>query len=113
MDLRTVCAPNTCKKASLCEGDSFLGTLASPVDTLRAIAQRSLGMTVRAYWGLSRACHQEMLPGTPWSMAHPQHALRLRRMTHQVKHKGKTQLVKAHKAASALAVDQGDGIFPC
>jgi hypothetical protein len=26
MDLRTVCAPNTCKKASLCEGHSFLGT---------------------------------------------------------------------------------------
>jgi hypothetical protein len=35
---------------------------------------------------LIRACHQEILPGTSWSIAQLQHALRLRIITNQVEH---------------------------
>jgi hypothetical protein len=39
-------------------------------------SENSLGIAVLAYWLLIRACHQEIRPGTSWSMAQLQHALR-------------------------------------
>ena len=38
-------------------------------------------MAVLAYLLLIRACHQEILPGTSWSIAQLQHAFRLRIIT--------------------------------
>jgi hypothetical protein len=61
--------------------------------------ENSFGMAVLAYLLLIRACHQEILPGTSWSMAQLQHALRLRIITNQVEHNVKTRLTKARKAA--------------
>src|SRR5262244_1969334 len=46
--------------------------------------ENSFGMAVLAYLLLIRACHQEMLPGTSWSIAQLQHAFRLRIMMKQV-----------------------------
>jgi hypothetical protein len=54
---------------------------------------------VLAYLLLIRACHQEILPGTSWSIAQLQHALRLRIITNQVEHNVKTRLTKARKVA--------------
>jgi hypothetical protein len=61
--------------------------------------EKSFGIAVLAYLLLIRACHQEMLPGTSWSIAQLQHAFRLRIMTNQVEHNVKTRLSKARKAA--------------
>ena len=61
--------------------------------------ENSLGIAVLAYWLLIRACHQEILPRTSWSIAQLQHALRLRIITNQVEHNVKTRLTKALKAA--------------
>jgi len=61
--------------------------------------EKSFGMAVLAYLLLIRACHQEILPGTSWSIAQLQHALRLRIITNQVAHNVKMRLTKARKAA--------------
>lgn len=61
--------------------------------------ENSFGIAVLAYVLLIRACHQEILPGTSWSIAHLQHAFRLRIITTQVEHDVKTRLAKAHTAA--------------
>jgi hypothetical protein len=61
--------------------------------------EKSFGIAVLAYLLLIRACHQEMLPGTSWSIAQLQHAFRLRIMTNQVEHNVKTRLAKARKVA--------------
>jgi len=61
--------------------------------------EKSFGMAVLAYLLLIRACHQEILPGTSWSIAQLQHALRLRIITNQVEHNVKTRLTKARKVA--------------
>jgi Transposase DDE domain len=61
--------------------------------------EKSFGIAVLAYLLLIRACHQEMLPGTPWSLGQLQHALRLRIITNQVEHNVKTRLTKVRKAA--------------
>jgi len=61
--------------------------------------EQSFGIAVLAYVLLSRACHQEILPGTSWSLAQLQHALRLRIITNQVEHNVKTRLTKARKVA--------------
>ena len=61
--------------------------------------EKSFGIAVLAYLLLIRACHQEILPGTSWSIAQLQHALRLRIITNQVEHNVKTRLTKAHKVA--------------
>jgi hypothetical protein len=61
--------------------------------------EKSFGIAVLAYLLLIRACHQEILPGTSWSIAQLQHALRLRIITNQVEHNVKTRLTKARKAA--------------
>ena len=55
--------------------------------------------TLLAYLLLIRACHQEILPGTSWSIAQLQHAFRLRIITNQVEHNVKTRLTKARKVA--------------
>ena len=52
-----------------------------------------------AYLVLIRVCHQEIVPGTSWSIAQLQHAFRLRVITNQVEHNVKTRLEKARKAA--------------
>jgi Transposase DDE domain len=67
--------------------------------------ENSFGIAVLAYLLLMRACHQEILPGTSWSIAQLQHALRLRIITNQVEHNVKTRLTKARKAAYYLALD--------
>lgn len=61
--------------------------------------EKSFGIAVLAYLLLIRACHQEILPGTSWSIAQLQHTFRLRIITNQVEHKVKTQLTKARKVA--------------
>jgi hypothetical protein len=61
--------------------------------------EKSFGIAVLAYLLLIRACHQEMLPGTSWSIAQLQHAFRLRIMTNQVEHNVTTRLAKARKVA--------------
>jgi hypothetical protein len=61
--------------------------------------EKSFGIAVLAYVLLIRACHQEMLPGTSWSMAQLQHALRLRIITNQVEHHVKTRRTKARNVA--------------
>jgi hypothetical protein len=61
--------------------------------------ETSFGIAVLAYLLLIRACHQEILPGTSWSIAQLQHALRLRIITNQVEHNVKSLLTKARKAA--------------
>ena len=61
--------------------------------------ENSFGIAVLAYLLLIRACHQEILPGTSWSIAQLQHALRLRIITNQVEHNVKTRLTKARNAA--------------
>ena len=65
--------------------------------------ETACGLAVLAYWRLIRVGHEEMLPGTSWSVAQLQHALRLRILTHQVEHNVKTRLPKVRKAASCLA----------
>jgi len=61
--------------------------------------ENSFGIAVLAYLLLIRACHQEILPGTSWSIAQLQHVLRLRIITNQVEQNVKTRLTKARKAA--------------
>jgi len=61
--------------------------------------ENSFGIAVLAYLLLIRACHQEILPGTSWSIAQLQHVLRLRIITKQVEQNVKTRLTKARKAA--------------
>ena len=61
--------------------------------------EKSFGIAVLAYLLLIRACHQEILPGTSWSIAQLQYALRLRIITNQVAHNVKTQLTKVRKVA--------------
>ena len=61
--------------------------------------EKSFGIAVLAYLLLIRVCHQEMLPGTSWSIAQLQHAFRLRIMTNQVEHNVTTRLAKARKVA--------------
>jgi Transposase DDE domain len=61
--------------------------------------EKSFGIAVLAYLLLIRVCHQEILPGTSWSIAQLQHALRLRIITNQVEHNVKVRLTKVRKAA--------------
>jgi hypothetical protein len=61
--------------------------------------EKSFGIAVLAYVLLIRACHQEILPGTSWSIAQLQHAFRLRIIANQVEHNVKTRLTKARKVA--------------
>jgi hypothetical protein len=61
--------------------------------------EKSFGIAVLAYVLLIRACHQEIRPGTSWSIAQLQHAFRLRIITNQVEHNVKTRLTKARKVA--------------
>jgi Transposase DDE domain len=61
--------------------------------------EKSFGIGVLAYLFLIRVGHQEILPGTSWSIGQLQHALRLRIITNQVEHNVKTRLTKVRKAA--------------
>jgi hypothetical protein len=56
-------------------------------------------MAVLADLLLIRACQQERLPGTSWSVSQVQHAFRLRVITNQVEHNVKTRPAKSRKAA--------------
>ena len=76
-----------------------LGLGAHQVSGEEGRIEKSFGIAVLAYLLLIRACHQEMLPGTSWSIAQLQYAFRLRIMTNQVEHNVKTRLAKARKVA--------------
>jgi DDE family transposase len=76
-----------------------LGLGEHQVSTEEGRIEKSFGIAVLAYLLLIRACHQEILPGTSWSIAQLQHALRLRVITNQVEHNVKTRLTKVRKAA--------------
>jgi hypothetical protein len=78
---------------------SDLGLGAHQVRGEEGRIEKSFGIAVLAYLLLIRACHQEILPGTSWSIAQLQHALRLRLITNQVEHNVKTRLTKARKVA--------------
>jgi predicted metal-binding protein len=58
-----------------------------------------VGITVLAYLFVLRACHNEIVPGKPWSIFQLQHALQLQAMTNQVEHKIKVKMAKTRKAA--------------
>ena len=76
-----------------------LGLGEHQVSTEEQRIEKSFGLAVLAYLLLIRACHQEILPGTSWSIAQLQHAFRLRIITNQVEHNVKMRLTKARKAA--------------
>ena len=76
-----------------------LGLGAHQVSGEEGRIEKSFGIAVLAYLFLIRACHQEILPGTSWSIAQLQHALRLRSITNQVEHNVKTRLTKTRKVA--------------
>lgn len=76
-----------------------LGLGEHQVSTEEGRIEKSFGIAVLAYRLLIRACHQEILPGTSWSIAQLQHAFRLRLITNQVEHNVKTRLPKARKVA--------------
>jgi hypothetical protein len=76
-----------------------LGLGAHQVSREEGRIEKSFGIAVLAYLLLIRACHQEILPGTSWSIAQLQHAFRLRIITNPVEHNVKTRLAKARKAA--------------
>ena len=76
-----------------------LGLGEHQVSTEEQRIEKSFGIAVLAYLLLIRACHQEILPGTSWSIAQLQHAFRLRIITNQVEHNVKMRLTKARKAA--------------
>jgi hypothetical protein len=59
----------------------------------------SFGVAVLVYVLLIRACHQEILSGTSWSIAQLQHTLRLRIITNQVESSMKARLTKARNVA--------------
>ena len=61
--------------------------------------EKSCGIAVLAYLLLIRACHQEIRPGTSWSVSQLQHAFRLRVITNQVEHNVRTRLQKVRKVA--------------
>src|SRR3989449_11707627 len=76
-----------------------LGLGEHQVSTEEQRIEKSFGIAVLAYLLLIRVCHQEILPGTSWSIAQLQHALRLRSITNQVEHNVKTRLTKTRKVA--------------
>ena len=76
-----------------------LGLGEHQVSTEEGRIEKSFGLAVLAYLLLIRACHQEILPGTSWSIAQLQHAFRLRLITNQGEHNVKTRLTKARKVA--------------
>ena len=76
-----------------------LGLGEHQVSTEEQRIEKSFGIAVLAYLLLIRVCHQEILPGTSWSIAQLQYAFRLRIITNQVEHNVKTQLTKARKVA--------------
>jgi hypothetical protein len=76
-----------------------LGLGAHQVSGEEGRIEKSFGIAILAYLLLIRACHQEILPGTSWSIAQLQHALRLRIITNQVEHNVKTRLTKVRKVA--------------
>ena len=76
-----------------------LGLGAHQVSREERRIEKSFGIAVLAYLLLIRACHEEILPGTSWSIAQLQHALRLRIITNQVEHNVKTRLPKVRKVA--------------
>jgi hypothetical protein len=76
-----------------------LGLGAHQVSGEEGRIEKSFGIAVLASLLLIRACHQEIRPGTSWSIAQLQHALRLRIITNQVEHNVKTRLTKARKVA--------------
>ena len=61
--------------------------------------EKSFGIAVMAYLFLIRVCRHELRPGQSWSVAHLQHAFRLRIITHQVAHNVKTKSGKPRKTA--------------
>jgi hypothetical protein len=76
-----------------------LGLGAHQVSREEGRIEKSFGIALLAYLLLIRACHQEILPGTSWSIAHLQYALRLRIITNQVEYNVKTKRPKVRKAA--------------
>lgn len=93
------------------ERKTDLGRGAHQVSPAEGRLAKACGIAVLASLLLIRACHQERLPGTSWSIAQLQHAFRVRLMTHQVEHHVKTRLTKARQVASSLALDQRDVVF--
>jgi hypothetical protein len=79
-----------------------LGLGAHQVSREERRIEKSFGIAVLAYVLLIRACHAEILPGTSWSIAQLQHALRWRIITNQVEHKVNTRLPKVRKVANVL-----------
>jgi hypothetical protein len=76
-----------------------LGLGEHQVSTEAGRIERSFGIAILAYLLLVRVCHQGILPGTSWSIAQLQHALRLRIITNQVEHSVKARLTKVRKVA--------------
>src|SRR5262245_17873308 len=62
-------------------------------------SEKSVGIAVLAYLFVLRVCHDEIVPGKPWSILQLQHTLRLQVMTNQVEHKVKVKMGKTRKVA--------------
>ena len=69
------------------------------VSTEEGRIERAFGIAILAYLLLIRTCHQEIPPGTSWSIAQLQHAFRLRMITNQVEHNVKTSLTRTRTVA--------------
>jgi hypothetical protein len=91
------CSQNSPESSRELKTDLGLG--AHQVSGEEGRIENSFGIAVLAYLLLIRACHQAILPGTSWSIAQLQHALRLRIITKQVEHNVKRRLTKARKVA--------------
>jgi hypothetical protein len=76
-----------------------LGLGAHQVSGEEGRIENSFGIAGLAYLLLIRACPQVMLPGTSWSIAQLQHALRIRIITKQGEQNVKRRLTKARKVA--------------
>jgi Transposase DDE domain len=62
-------------------------------------SEKAVGIAVLAYLLVLRVCHDEIVPGKPWSIFQLQHTLQLQVMTNQVEHKVKVKMGKTRKVA--------------
>ena len=80
------------------ELQSGLGLGQHQVSVEQGRVEKSVGIAVMAYLFLIRACHDEIVPGKPWSIFQLQHAFRLRVIANQVEHNVRVKMSKRRKA---------------
>src|SRR5262245_52673060 len=78
---------------------SGLGLGEHQVSGTKDRSEKAVGIAVLASLFVLRVCHDEMVPGKPWSIFQLQHTLRLQVMTNQVEHQVKVKMGKTRKVA--------------